>query len=297
VVLSFIVPRLCFAVKRRGALFWTWPIDADTVATVDAETLDRAVRVAAYAAAGEMQREIADARAAHVTEADLRRAVRAGAQAQLGPVVIAEVPTPPTSSWTGRLGAIDVGLWDEETLVGAIEVKWCRQPAKLAEALWDALKLVGQTIDDGHLLAAYLIYGAPDSTWDGGPSLPGELFTSAEHDIRDLLARHDKHWRWLLTGAKSPRPAELRSRFATSLLADVPIRDPHSGESWSIRCVSLKAMDARMLFFDDGLIAADQPAFGPPAPASRFSDTAEDIQTDQATLPENVEIRRWFDGG
>ena len=139
---------------------------------VGAEALDLAVRIAVYAAAGEMQREIADTRASQVTEADLRRAVRAGAQAQLGPVVIAEVPTPPTSSWTGRLGALDVGIWDEEKLVGGIEVKWCRQPTKLAEALWDALKLVGQTIDDGQLLAAYLIYGAPDSTWNGDPSLP-----------------------------------------------------------------------------------------------------------------------------
>ena len=42
---------------------------------------------------------------------------------------------------------------------------------------------------------------------------------------------------------------------------------------------------------------ASQPAFGPPAPASRFIVTSEDIYVDQATLPENVEIRRRLDGG
>lgn len=136
-----------------------------------------------------------------------------------------------------------------------------------------------QTIDDGQLLGAYLIYGAPESTWDR-PDLPGELFKPAEHDIRDLLARHDKHCRWLLTGAKTPRPVDLRSRFETTLLVDLPVHDPHAEGHWRVRCASIKARSAATLFFDEGLIAADQPAFEPPAPASRFIGTADDIQID-----------------
>jgi hypothetical protein len=101
-----------------------------------------------------------------------------------------------------------------------MEVKWCRQRGKLAEAIWDALKLVAQTIDDGALLGAYLMYGAPASVWENAEDLPTELFDSAEHDIAQLLKRCDNHWRWLLTGAKTPRPVGMRSRFTTLLLAD-----------------------------------------------------------------------------
>ena len=80
------VPEVVLHCGEAPEPLWTWLTGADTVSMVGAETLDLAVRIAVYAAAGEMQREIADTRASQVTEADLRRAVRAGAQAQLGPV-------------------------------------------------------------------------------------------------------------------------------------------------------------------------------------------------------------------
>ena len=58
----------------------------------------------------------------HVSEADLRRAVRSGVQAQLGPYVTAEVPTPRTSSWTGRVGGLDVGVAESGDLIAGIVV-------------------------------------------------------------------------------------------------------------------------------------------------------------------------------
>jgi hypothetical protein len=191
---------------RGGAL--------DSVGRVDAATLDAAVTVAAHAVAGELQRDVAEVGSDHVSEADLRRAVRAGLQSQLGPVVRAECPVPKVSAWTGRLGGLDVAVFDAGTVVAGIEVKWCRQRAKIVEALWDALKLMPLTIDDGELCGAYLLYAAPESAWAEPAGLPVELFESGGHRVADLLERHEKSWRWLLTGNKSARPkgAALRIR-------------------------------------------------------------------------------------
>jgi hypothetical protein len=256
---------------------------------VDTATLDASVTVAVHAAAGELQREVAEVGPQDVSEADLRRAARAGLQSQLGPVVRAECPAPKVSAWTGRLGGIDIGVFQGGTMLAGIEVKWCRQRDKIAEAIWDALKLMPLTIDDGELRGAYLLYAAPLSAWTLPAGLPVELFESGEHRVADLLKTHDKSWRWLLTGNKSARPKELRSAFTTELVAQLPILNPH-GEVWELRCSRVQATAALVLFFDDGLVSLDQPAFGPPAPASRFIDGPDDSQVDHATTPENIAL-------
>jgi hypothetical protein len=255
---------------------------------VDAVALDAAVRVAVHAAAGEMQREVAEVGAEHVSESDLRRAVRSGLQSQLGPFVHAECRMPNCAAWKGRLGSLDVAAIDGNTVLAGLEVKWCRHRDKVAEALWDALKLMPLTIDDGELAGAYLVYGAPSSAWAEPRDLPAELLDSGEHQLSDLLSRHEKHWRWLLTGNKSARPTELRSQFTTTATASVPIHNPH-GEAWELRAARVQATTAPILFFDDGLVSKDQAAFGQPAPASRYVD-GEDTQLDQATAPDNVEL-------
>jgi hypothetical protein len=82
----------------------------------------------------------------------------------------------------------------------------CRHPDKLVEALWDAVKLVPFTRDEHELAGAYLIYGAPAAVWAEPGRRPAELFADADHNIFELLSRHEKDWRWLLTGGQRRAP-------------------------------------------------------------------------------------------
>jgi hypothetical protein len=250
---------------------------------------EMAVRVACFAAAGSLQADVAEIGAAQVTEADLRRALQRALQAHLGPVVRVEVPVPKTGAWAGRLGAFDVAVSGESKLPQiAIEVKWCRQPVKVGEAIWDALKLCPLS-DPGatEASATYMVYAAPTPTWHSD-RLPVSLFTDAEHDVKTLLNTYADFWaQWLPAGPNSPRVEAVRWNFTTSHVATVPIREP-SGGDWELRCVRVQSTDSPMLIFDGrGVVADDQPALGPKAPPERFIDTAEDISIDPATLPEN----------
>lgn len=253
--------------------------------------LDRGV----HAAAGALQAEIAAIGWERVAEADLRSAVRAALQAQLGRGVVPEARVPDGLGWTKGLGPFDVAVLGEPDSLAYIELKWCRRPDNLAEALWDALKLLPHTSEPASA-EAFLIYGAPLPLWEQPGDRPVELFADCDHDIRDLLSRFEKCWRWLLTGNKRARPRELRSEFNTELVSRVPIHCA-ADEPWELRCARVQAADSRILFFDDeGWLSDDQPAFGPPAPEARYIDTADDIQIDlSTTLPLNGEILRELD--
>lgn len=248
--------------------------------------LDTALSQALYGGAGELQSAVADIGASRVTEADARRAVRVALQAQLGRCVRPEHPVPPIPDWTRGLGAFDIAITEGENLVAAVEIKWCLQADKLAEAVWDALKLIPYTYGSMEL-AGYLMYAAPQSAWTHPGKRPVGLFESREHNVLELLSRYEADWRWLLGGTKRPRPVELRSEFSTRLIGSVPILSA-SDEQWELRCSRIQALPVRIVFFDKtGWPSKEQPAFAPPAPASRFIDTAGDIQIDPATLPEN----------
>ena len=259
-----------------------------------ASKFDTTLAIALHAAAGELQAEVAEVGPDQVWEADLRRAIRRGLQFQLGPHVRTEHALTPTGAWQGRLGGVDVAVLGNGGVQAAIEVKWCRNAEKLAEAVWDALKLVPFTIDcTDPVPAAYLAYAAPLSAWSLAERLPVELFGDAEHDVAELLTRYAKYWKqWLPRGPNSPRLSEVRSTFRTTPIVTVPI-NVADGKHWDLRSVRVHASNAKMLFFNEhGLIADEQPAFDEPAPEMRFVDTAEDIQVDQATLPTNRELIR-----
>jgi hypothetical protein len=61
---------------------------------------DHAVRSALFSAAGELHADVAEIGTAQVTEADLRRALRRGIQAQLGLGIRVEVPAMPNDPGT-----------------------------------------------------------------------------------------------------------------------------------------------------------------------------------------------------
>lgn len=256
--------------------------------------LDAVMELALHAAAGDLQREVAEVGAQHVAEADMRRAVRSALQFQLGRHVTPEFPVPQNPAWRHGLGPFDVAVTGEAGLVGLVELKWCRQPHKLAEALWDALKLMPYTLEPVDV-AGYLVYGAPQDLWQQPGHRPAELFETVEHDVGGLIARYEADWRWLLTGNKSARPIELRSAFTTHLVASVPILSATEGR-WELRASRVQASLSPAVFFDeDGWLSEDQPAFGTPAPESRFIDTDEDIQIDLSTLPESQELKADID--
>jgi hypothetical protein len=252
---------------------------------------DRHLRHALHGAAGLIQAEIAEVSAEHVSEADVRRAVRHALQAQLGPGVKPEYPVPHTGGWHGRLGAFDVAVLDDGNLTSALEIKWCRNPDGMGEAVWDALKLLPFAAEP-ELVTGYLIYGARASLWAAPGHRPAELLSDGDHDTDQLLTTYASFWkRWRPAGPNSPRPTQLPERFRTHSIASIPILAPDR-EPWELRAVRIGHVEGtRQLQFDTaGLISHDQPAPGPVAPASRFIDTDDDIQIDPATLPENIAL-------
>jgi hypothetical protein len=264
------------------------------VSRVEQLDLDTIMSRSLYGAAGELQSAMADIDAQRVSEADMRRAVRVALQAQVGRLVTPEHPVPPIPAWKPGLGAFDIAITNENGLLAAVELKWCRQSDKLAEALWDALKLVPYTHDSMEL-TAYLTYGASRSVWEHAGNHAVELFQSGEHKVLELISRHGADWRWLLSTTKRARPVQLRAVFSTQLIASVPILSA-TDEPWELRCSRLQALPVQIVFFDEnGWPSADQPAFEPPAPASRFIDTAADIQIDAATLPETKALMAALD--
>lgn len=213
--------------------------------------LDATIAVALYAAAGELQAEVAAVGAMRVTEADARRAVGHALQMQVGPLIHPEHPVPAHEQWPGRLGAIDVAILnsDRTSIRGVIEVKWCRDKDKLAEALWDALKMSLFSSSSG-VEGAYLVYGASAQSWEPGSHRPTELFEKGEHEVADLLKTYDADWLWLLKGNKTARPQQLQARFATKPVAEVPIHVAVGGD-WLLRCARVEATPGWVLVFDE----------------------------------------------
>jgi hypothetical protein len=223
--------------------------------------LDQAVRSALFSAAGELQADVAEIGAAQVTEADLRRALRRGMQAQIGPLIRVEVPVTPNESWTGRLGAFDLAIPGRL----ACEVKWCRDPDKLGEAIWDALKL-SPLCNLG--VVGYLVYAASMTVWDAPGKRPAELLGEGAHDVGELLEKYASFWkRWLPKGPNGPRIKTIGGSLLTSFVAAVPIHAP-AGDDWELRCVRVREGGPPLTFETNGLLLAGSSRLGPPASPS-----------------------------
>jgi hypothetical protein len=188
--------------------------------------------------------------AAHVSEADQRRAVRRALQMQLGPVVLPEGAKGfKLTDWPGRVFGPDVviGHADRAGYLGFAECKWCRAD-KIYETLWDLLKLA-LALRRTHADHAYLIVGAPAEPWGHG-GLGADLIADGTWPARELFERYARGWQWLLDETKA-RPAQLPALVETTLVAAVPMHLADAPD-WELRAVRVIAPGEQWIALQDG---------------------------------------------
>jgi hypothetical protein len=211
--------------------------------------LTAAVHRAVYAAAGHLQQLAAEVGAAKIWEADLRGALRAGLQMQLGPRVLTEAPIGMPDLWAGKLGAVDVAVLASQApeVIGFIETKWCRDN-KITEALFDLLKM-GSCSTLAATCGAFLVYGARNQHWTSGATTsPIGLFDEGDVDVAALIQRYPAGWTNGLAGSKTVRPKFVPRVLQTTDVLTVPIHT-HDARDWTLRCVRVTAKSAEMLDF------------------------------------------------
>jgi hypothetical protein len=111
---------------------------------------------------------------------------------------------------------------------------------------------------------------------------PEELCRRRLNDKRATLA-----WDELLRGGYDSYPEAVPDLLATNVIGRGRVDD------WELRAVEVLPASEDLIGRDGGWPGRDRAADAshpPLAPASRFVDTAEDIQIDPATLPENIEL-------
>jgi len=228
-----------------------------------AETLDEALRSALYAAAGNLQADVAEVGFAGIYESDLRRSLGRALHSHTGAHVVAERRLPETTAWTAPPQGFDLAVEHDGELAAAFELKWCRQVGNLAEAMWDVLKLVAFTRDGA--VQAFLIYAASQRVWSKPGKHPHELFGGGAHEVTALLEQYDADWRWLLTGNKTARPARLPATFTTTPVAAVPILSATEPD-WELRCARVEATGSNTICFEESGWPTPAAPAGPAGP-------------------------------
>jgi hypothetical protein len=197
----------------------------------------------------------------------------------------------------GRVDLIVRQASGSEELAAVVELKWCGPGHDiLFEAIWDLFKMaLGTQRDDAP--HGYLITGAEKTLWEVSPF--ANLFENAEHDPAELCrhrladAKQTLVWDETLRGGYDRSPEQVPARITTRVCGRSVV-----GEDWELRAVEVLVSSEKWIPMDGGWPYGQRPgdAKHPPlAPDSRFVDTWEDIQIDQATLPENIELMKIID--
>lgn len=221
------------------------------------------MRVAVHGAAGELQMEMHEIGAVHVSEADQRRALRRALQMQLGPVALPEGAKGfKLTDWPGRVFGPDVVIAhaDQPGYLGFAECKWCRED-KIFETLWDLPKLA-VALRHAHAEHGYLVVGAPADPWGRG-GLCAELIADGSWSTRELFERYRRAWQWLLKDTKAG-PAQLPAAVETALVAAVPMHLADAPD-WELRAVRVTAPGEGWIALHDGWPAAPGDPAGAPA--------------------------------
>jgi hypothetical protein len=200
-----------------------------------------------------------------------------------------------------KVGRVDVVVKEAKGVLFAshlIELKWSGPGGdKIVEGIWDAFKmaLCTQLVEAPR---AYLLTGAHMKTWETSPF--SDVFDTAEHDPVELCMRRlpGKNqtlvWDYLLDGGYDNYPSLLPGRITTEICGRAQV-----GE-WELRAVEVIVPDdTEMISMTGGWPHGERPVEAKHPVAneheSRFVDTADDIQVDPATLPENIELLRAVD--
>jgi len=192
------------------------------------------------------------------------------------------------------VGNVDVVVLvgDEPDVFSVLaELKWCGAKQNvLYEGIWDLFKMALATMRPEHP-RAYLISGADESVWQTSPFF--DLFENREHNpielcMRDLGGRdHWLAWDALLYGGYDRHPDAVPAVLGTTVVGRAAVGDAE------LRAVEVSIASDGLIPFVAGWPYGDRPtqAHRPElAPATRFTDTDDDIQWDPATDPANKEL-------
>ena len=239
-------------------------------------------------AAGLVQAEANEIGAEHVSEADLRRAVRQHLQLQFGPVIQPERRLSITA-WP-RVGKADLAVLSADGSADlALEAKWCRD-GQLYETLWDIVKLA-QAVSEDAAKAAVVVACAPSRDWAENPN--AALFTRREWSTGELFEQFRRAWIDLLRGSKA-RPTQLPERIGLRSLATVPIHVANQPD-WELRAVAVEPLGRRTVRFEGDWPEAVEQATGARGEAVEAVDQATEA-IEQATDARTREIRELEEG-
>lgn len=198
----------------------------------------------ALAVAGRMQAIANDGGLRSVKESDLRSAIRDSAYPHATAVAIeAPIHLP---HWP-RVGGVDVQITDGcDRLL--IECKWCHDKDKLAEVLWDVLKLASATAG-GEATTGLIVAAASDSVWKRAASR--RLFGDRHWNLGELLGDFAKEWSWLYRSVSVARPQRLPGMIEITSCQTAAIRVT-GVEPWTLRALTVVGSTDMSVGLGDG---------------------------------------------
>jgi len=225
------------------------------------------------ATAGRLQAVANDGGIVVIKEADLRSALRDSAYPHAAAVAV-EVPLQ-LPHWP-RVGCVDVRIGDGSEVM-LVECKWCHDSDKLAETLWDTLKLASAAAA-GFAGAGFVVAAAADTTWDSAAISP--LFEDGQRHLPGLLKRFSAEWSWLYRSVKIARPQRLPAVVATTAFEPASIVCAAT-EPWTLRAIAVTAGPADLPLDQTGVPLVEEiDAIDPGLEATMLSDAAQERRAD-----------------
>lgn len=230
------------------------------------------------ATAGRLQAIANDGGLESVKESDLRSAIRDSAYPHATAVTI-EVPIQ-IPLWP-RVGGVDVQITDHADRL-MIECKWCHDKNKLAEVVWDALKLASATAA-GQTSTGLIVAAASDSVWTLAPV--SALFDERCWTLADLRGRFAAEWSWLYRSVSVARPRRLPAMIEMTDCQAAAIQAA-GAEAWTLRAVTvIGSADMDMGLDDIGqLLAEHVDPIDAKTEEAMQSDAADEARADLARM-------------
>lgn len=235
----------------------------------------------ALAVAGRMQAIANDGGLRSVKESDLRSAIRDSAYPHATAVAIeAPIHLP---HWP-RVGGVDVQITDgSERLM--IECKWCHDKDKLAEVLWDVLKLASATAA-GEASTGLIVAAASDSVWK--PAACRSLFDDRHWALGDLLRDFATQWSWLYRSVRVARPQRLPGMIEITNCQSAAIRAA-GAEAWTLRALTVVGATDLSVGLDDGGLPLSE--YADPVDAETEAAMQRDAALERAVLARRLQER------
>lgn len=202
----------------------------------------RTLQAITLATTGRMQAAANDGGLANIEESDLRAALRDSAYPHADHVSVEARVT--LADWPG-VGACDVQIGDGPRRM-LVECKWCTDKHKLAETLWDLLKLAS-VVQSGKAATGFIAACAPASTWEHAPA--AVLFAERDWGCTSFSRTLPTNGRGCF--AASPRPARnVCQRFLEVARVSKATISCSGAEPWVLGSFTVTASGSVMLDAD-----------------------------------------------